>query len=70
MEPIHPKRFPSARHVLRAISAALIVYFGASIVDQTVGAEPGVEPRHETTAATAALLQPSHRLLPHTTDAR
>ena len=70
MEPNHSKRFSSARHVLRVLSAALIVYFSASIIDQTVGAEPGAEPGHEKTIATAALLQPSPRLLPPTTDAR
>lgn len=70
MESNHTKRFSPARHVLRVLSAALIVFFGASIVDQTVGAETGVEAPKDNTFDAAALPPASPRLLPPTTDAR
>jgi len=64
MEPNYPKRFRSVRNVRRRISAALIVFCSAVIVDQTVRAETGVEPPNHNAVGPAALSRPSPRLLP------
>jgi outer membrane protein TolC len=70
MEPSHPKRFPFARNGLLVLAAALIVFGGAVTVDQTAGAEPGVEPPKDSAVEAAVLSPPAPRLLPPTTDAR
>jgi len=68
MELNHPNRFPFTCNALRVLAAALIVLFGPAIVDQTVGAEPRLEPPKDITFEAAALAPPSPRLLPPPTD--
>jgi outer membrane protein TolC len=69
MEPNYSKRSSSVRYILRVLSAALSVFCGASVVDQTLGAEPGVEPPTDNGVESTALF-PAPWLLPPTTVAR
>ncbi|MCI0361950.1 MAG: TolC family protein [Planctomycetaceae bacterium] len=65
----YPKRIPFPCSVLRTLFTALTVFYSAAIADQTVGAEPGVEPPKDNAALAAALSTGSPRLLPPPADA-